>query len=291
MAKKPNVDLCPAPLVPGLMHREGALGVDIATGKAMATNTWISYITFGTDTLPTLSECTSLKSLVTQRQLSQNPSLKLFERVVQASHGIVGIDASFSIPLPLLEGRHWMEWVQTFPQRYPDAETFRAKLQAASPMGTELKRHTDTEAKTPFSPYNLRHYKQCFHTIHDVLRPLAMGQKASILPMHPPDANRPWVVESCPASILRDVLNKKPPSYKGKTLQHAQARHELLETLLALYPVVLSDEQRQQLLETTGGDALDSFIIAWHLTRLWNQKPEVFHQTFKTPYIHEGRVF
>jgi hypothetical protein len=210
---------------------------------------------------------------------------------MQATHGIVGIDASFSIPLPLLKGRNWLEWVQAFPQLYPDAEAFRARLQSASPLGTELKRHTDVEAQTPFSPYNLRHYKQCFHTVNDLLRPLAMGQKASVLPMLLPDANRPWVVESCPASILRGVLNKKPPSYKGKTSQHTEARALLLRTLLEVYPVLLSDETQQLLLGTTGGDALDSFIIAWHLTRTWNTNPAMFHPPFDAVYLNEGKVF
>jgi hypothetical protein len=60
--------------------------------------------------------------------------------------------------------------------------------------------------------------------------------------------------------------------------------------LQALFAVELSSTLRESLLTQAGGDALDSFIVAWHLCRLWQETPNVFVSK-DLPYRLEGFVY
>lgn len=271
------------------LHRDQFIGVDFATGRAMAGNTWIARLSQEAKGTWTLVELASLKTYMTQKGLSTNPTLKLFELLLQHPQALIGIDASFGIPASLMTHPTWEAWVQDFARLYPDAETFRRACQEESPPNKELKRQTDIEAKTPFSPYNLRHYKQTFTVLHDVLRPFLMAQKGSILPMQAPLPQKPWVVESCPASVLKTVM-PNVPVYKGKTLNCENARQRILVHLQARFPFEVSVDFQETLLSQSGGDALDSVMIAWQLCRLWQETPETFHQK-GLPYSREGFVF
>lgn len=270
------------------LGRSHFVGVDFATGKAMAGNTWLATIA-EIQGVWTLTHVSSLKDALTQKQLSTNPTLKLFESLLQHRQALVGVDASFGIPQGLHDYPTWLEWLDAFAQLYPSADAFRQACQQASPLGKELKRKTDIEAKTPFSPYNLRHYKQTFHVLHDVLRPFVMAQKGSVLPFMPMQAHKPCLVEACPASLLK-TLFKKVPSYKGKEASHAEAKRLILDTVQGLFAVEVSSPLRDTLLTQAGGDALDSFLIAWHLCRAWQENPDTFVPK-DLPYRLEGLVY
>jgi hypothetical protein len=269
--------------------REHFIGVDLATGRSMAGNTWIARLSQGAEGQWQVAELSSLKTYLTQKGLSTNPTLKLFELLLQHPNALIGIDASFGIPQSLMTQSTWEAWVQDFARLYPDADAFRQACQEASPPNKELKRQTDIEAKTPFSPYNLRHYRQTFTVVHDVLRPFLMAQKGSILPMQAPVPQKPWLVESCPASVLKTVMSKVPV-YKGKTADCEKARQAIVEHLQGEFPFQISVEFQETILSQSGGDALDSLLIAWHLCRLWQTTPDIFDQK-ALPYLREGFVF
>ena len=99
--------------------------------------------------------------------------------------GIFGFDFPFGLPEELVKenklvGKNrWEDFVLDFPEHYGNLEEFREKC-CKSISGRELKRLTDRESKTPFSPYNLRVYRQTFYGIRDILHPLI--QKACALP-------------------------------------------------------------------------------------------------------------
>jgi len=69
--------------------------------------------------------------------------------------------------------------------------------------GQELKRHADNAAHTPFSPYNLRIYKQTCYGISGILAPLVKADRACILSFHAPADEKPVILEICPASTLK----------------------------------------------------------------------------------------
>jgi|GEM_PF-719358 len=286
-----------------LYQREQFLGIDLATGKQMATHTWVACIET-VNGRPTLSECSALKDLDSGRGVSLSPTLTLYNFILQHTQSLIGIDASFGIPSELLSENRWDAWINAFPSLYTDADAFRERCQQGSPLSEkggskELKRQTDVEQKTPFSPYNLRHYRQTYVTLNDILRPLVAGQKVDVLPMQTGTTNHSWVVETCPASLIKRALNvKKTPVYKGKTDPHRMQRERILDTLLETDGVYISPEYRVMILDQTGGDALDSVIMAWYLYHLWRVNPEVFsvgdslrkHQP-DSLYLREGMVF
>lgn len=276
-----------------LHQRASVVGIDISGGAKPEKTTWLTRILLPADAMPVVEIADSLAQLPSERSAllhKTNPLLKLFEYVIQLPESIVGIDASFSLPQPLLPANTlWETWVQGFPSHYPTAEDFKAYC-VTQANGKELKRQTDVEAKTPFSPYNLRHYKQTYTTLREVLRPILMAGKAAVLPFQPVALGKPWVVESCPASILKRLGWQTP--YKGSQASHQFAREALLQWALTQYWVSIPTAVQQAYITNKTGDALDSFIIAWYLAQTWQQQPSVFiHSTTNSITLAEGRVF
>lgn len=172
---------------------------------------------------------------------------------------IFGLDFPFGLPKALVTEGTWEDFVLAFPSRHPGPEAFRRTCRQAA--GCELKRRTDRETRTPFSAYNVRIYRQAYYGIRDVLGPLVRGRSASVLPMQKPSPDRPWVVEICPASTLKDMGLYL--SYKGKTADYSAARRHILQALHDTGTVSIPDPAlRQTILADAGGDALDSVIAA-----------------------------
>ena len=82
--------------------------------------------------------------------------------------------------------------------------TFKTKCNDAA-GNNELKRKTDEETSTPFSPYNLRMFRQTYFGIKDILAPLVIDKIACVLPMQQPEQYKPWIIEICPASTLKNL--------------------------------------------------------------------------------------
>ena len=105
--------------------------------------------------------------------------------ILEQSPCAVGCDFPFSLPREIVTEPTWKSFVHEFAARHPDAESFkRWSLERAG--GRELRRLTDREARTPFSPYNLRLYRQTYFGIRDLLAPLIATGRVNVLPMQPP---------------------------------------------------------------------------------------------------------
>ena len=134
-----------------------------------------------------------------------------------------GLDFPFSLPRDLIAEPSWEEFLRSFPERYPDAQAFRRACREAT-GGREAKRLTDYDARTPFSAYNLRLYRQTYYGIRDVLRPLVLGRLACVLPMQPVQHHSAWLIEICPASTLKAFARQSrldlSAPYKGKAAAH-----------------------------------------------------------------------
>ena len=280
--------------VSNLHQRHCFVGVDISGGAKPEKTTWLTKIRVANGVVPTVEISASLAQLPSERSAllhKTNPFLKLFEWIIQDAEAIIGIDASFSIPKALFtKEADWESWVMALPSSYPTADDFKEKCQAQA-NGKELKRQTDIEAKTPFSPYNLRHYKQTYTTLREVIRPVLMAGKASVLPFQPVAMGKPWMVESCPASILKR-LGWDKVAYKGTQESHQFAREALLQQALKQFFVSVPVEIQQAYITNKTGDALDSFLIAWHLTQAWQADAGQFVNPAKFAIeVLEGRVF
>jgi hypothetical protein len=172
----------------------------------------------------------------------------------------LGLDFPFGLPAPLVEEENWGKFVLTFGNRYLDPKQFREACRKAV-CGKELKRQTDQERQTPFSPYNLRLYKQTYFGIRDVLAPLVKDQAACILPMQSASPHKPWVLEVCPASTLKQAGLYLHYKDKGKKEKHADDRALIFEKMReSASLLVKAPELRSRVVDDPRGDALDAVI-------------------------------
>jgi hypothetical protein len=212
----------------------------------------------------------------------------LCDFISEEKDGVFGFDFPFGLPRELVEKRNWEDFVLYFPENYSSPGEFRSKCRIST-MGRELKRITDVESKAPFSPYNLRVYRQTYYGIRDVLHPLVKEHLACVLPMQGASPGKPWVLEICPASTLKKLLQvKKLPSYKGASDQHYNVRglilNELTRTNLLSIPRLIRSKAK----DDSGGDALDSIIAAYSTFCAYRDD---FKVEYNENYSLEGYVF
>jgi hypothetical protein len=176
--------------------------------------------------------------------------------VVATPHAVIGCDFPFSLPRGLIEGASWTAFIDGF--RHADALTFYGHCRRLS-GGREPKRLTDVESKTPWCAFNIRLYRQSYHGMAELLRPLVVEGQALVLPMQMPAPGLAWLIETCPASALKHFGWRG--SYKGAAFNGA--RRQILRRLSeagVLAPLPQSLQRR--VVGDTGGDALDSIIAA-----------------------------
>jgi hypothetical protein len=197
---------------------------------------------------------------------------------------VYGMDFPFTLPRTMLGDRTWEQFVLSFKDRFSSPEQFRTWCRQAD-KGRERKRHTEEDARVPFAAYNLRLYRQTYYGIRDVIRPLVVDKKVWVPPIQQPNLDRPWLMETCPASALKrlDLYS----SYKGDSTIHCEQRSRILSTLLDRGDLYLADASLENvLLEDPGGDALDSLIAA--MIAFWNA-PHPIPEDMNDP--REGYVY
>ena len=167
-----------------------------------------------------------------------------------------------------MNGQTWLQFIRTFADALCHAAGLSTGVLARAAHGRELKRRTEIETKTPFSPYNLRLYRQTYYGLRDVIAPLVRERSVRVLPMQSSRSGVPSLIEICPASTLKQMDWYRP--YKGRSVEQRAARLMIWRSLqregvqLAgrLKPIVLADPE---------GDALDSILAAWAAYRSLTQ--------------------
>jgi hypothetical protein len=204
-----------------------------------------------------------------------------------AGEAVVGCDFPFGLPASLAGPRHWEAFLGGFAGRFEGPEAFRAWCRERA-GGEERRRATDREAKTPFSPYNHRLFRQTYPGLASLLAPLVAAGEVCVLPMQEPSPRRPWLVEVCPASTLRQLGLRRP--YKGRGSERRRARAAILDALEARERVDLADASlRARLIADPGGDALDAVVAALAARRVLAD-PSVLAPA-SGAYAVEGRVY
>lgn len=179
--------------------------------------------------------------------------------IASADAAVFGCDFPLGLPRSVIDAPTWAELVQTFHQRYPTPDSFREECFRAA-GGAELRRATDVETATPFSPYNLRMYRQTYFGIRDVVGPLVTRDLITVRPMLPYIPDRSILIEVCPASTLKREGLYLP--YKGKSPKQQAAREHILDALVANHSIQVAQPIRTVAIEDAAGDALDSLIAA-----------------------------
>ncbi len=163
-----------------------------------------------------------------------------------------GLDFPFSLQKEALGEENYATWLEKFAARYPDSQALRDS-------GFDARRETDIAAKTPFSPLNLRLYRQTYHGIGEVLAPLR-ASGARVLPFDTPENQKLWLLEICPASLLK--REKLYLSYKGKSYSQHQNRAIIAREMASRVPFEWSAATEKRALEDSEGDALDAVLAA-----------------------------
>ena len=187
-------------------------------------------------------------------------ALRVF--IAATPDGIFGCDFPFSLPRAHIETASWTDFIGDF--FHADALAFYTHCRRIS-GGREPKRATDRESKTPWCAFNIRLYRQSYHGMAELLRPLVIGREALVLPMQAPARGRPWLIETCPASALKHLGWRG--SYKGAGFK--DARRQILRRLSATQLLArLPRSLQERVVEDMGGDALDSIIAALATARV-----------------------
>ena len=211
--------------------------------------------------------------------------------IADAGDAAFGCDFPFSLPKDLIEAESWSEFLERFPERFGSEADFRESCtDSALRLGDrkELRRRTDIEAAAPFSPYNLRIYRQTYYGIRDLLSPLVAKNLVNVPPLHDSGEDVPWLLEVCPASTLK--ASGLYGSYKDAR-GSVEARETILQALEESGRVGFADRAvRSRVLADSKGDALDSVIAAEAAFRAVADLERIV-QIHRFPYYLEAYIY
>lgn len=250
------------------MTRRRVIGVDFSGARQAGDHIWIAVGTQANGRL-TLESCRPARDLPGGARDRHSALAALRAFLAGEKRAAAGLDFPFSLPRPLIPETRWVSFLHAFPGRYPDAESLREACRSAA-RGRELKRFTDIAAKVPFSPYNLRLYRQTHAGIAEVLLPLVQSDAARVVPIQAPVPGKVLLAETCPASLLKRLHLYAP--YKGRGEALRDRRRALIKKLenkgLLTEP---NKSLSERLVDDRGGDALDAVlaaVVAANLPRL-----------------------
>jgi len=235
-------------------------GIDFSGAQDAGKKIWIAEGVVKTDLL-LIEDCFMARDLQGSGNELDICLLALKDFIKENQDAAFGLDFPFGLSYVLVKQESWKEFIIAFPNLYDGPDHFR-QTSFSNAGNRELKRKTDEEAETPFSPYNLRIFKQTYYGISEILHPLIQNNHACVLPMQKPAPKKPWIIEICPASTLQS-LKLYHLQYKGRTDQHRHNRWEILQEIVRIGPIHIDQpEICRKIIEDTGGDALDSVIAA-----------------------------
>ncbi|MDW7733020.1 MAG: hypothetical protein SCH66_11405 [Methanolobus sp.] len=266
--------------------RHRIFGVDFSGSKTACNKIWISEAVIESDILR-LRSCYPVKDIVPGKKKDRDSCLLALRSLISSNKdSVFGMDFPFSLPGKLLFTDDWESFVLGFAEKYASAEQFRSEMREFT-QKKELKRLTDTEVKAPFCVYNLRLYRQTYFGIRDILLPLLREDRACIIPMHEPEADKPWLMEICPASTLKKEGLYIP--YKGKSNREKEAREHILEKMEER-GILIKSSIKDSVIGNTDGDALDSILAAFAVSKAIPQLEETL-SSLQPIYLLEGHTF
>ena len=283
---RPSTDYNPVVTTMKATMRDRVIGVDFSGARDAGRRIWVARGTAKRDRLQ-IESCQPAEDLPGSGRARAESLRALGDLILAENRSAVGLDFPFGLPQALVVYDDWEWFVLGFPRDYASPEALRAACLKAA-KGRELKRVTDRQTQTPFSPYNIRLYRQTFYGIRDLLRPLVITDRARVLPMQEPAEDMPWLLEICPASTLKRAMLYAP--YKGREDSHRSARNRALAALERRVIAIQDPAVRSTILNDAGGDALDSVIAAAATFQsLGGSLPGVRQSS--DPYAIEGYVY
>ena len=233
------------------MTNRPILGIDFSGAALAGDKIWVARAHYQNENL-VFHELSPARDLPDGAQERDVAVAALVKYIQNFDAPICGFDFPFSLQSDELDRDNWRDWVLSLPARFAGADEFRAAYVGA-------KRATDMRAKTPFAPLNLRLYRQTYFGIAGVLAPL-LRVGALALPFDKPTLDATWLLEICPASLLK--REKLYFSYKGKSDAQRENRERILTECQTRFGLQIPDAMRQIALADSEGDALDAILSA-----------------------------
>ena len=276
------------------------LGVDIsASASAAHRKTWLTRATVADGTI-------RFDAPVPAADLPHEPRGRdaVFDALRETATrldtpAVIGLDAPFSLPEPIVEATSWEAFLASFPDAFADPDAFqtachRRTAQATDGAKKEIRRRCDARFDG-LCPYNRFIFRITYHTLASILRPVvgaggaggnggnggtadanananACDANAAAWPFQPSAATAGRVfLETYPAAVLQSRLDVRSTTYKD-TNDDPAFRRAVTERILASDRVKKAATPHTAVLDATvndtAGDAVDSLLAAW-ATALW----------------------
>lgn len=236
--------------------RSSFFGVDFSGAKDAGRKIWICHGIKYRGSL-NLEYSVSLEELAGTKERNECHQF-LCDLITTNTNAVFGIDFPFGLPLEVTGDQEWRDFVLQFPKKYPDAEMFRENCRMQT-KNREFKRRSEKEKRAPFSPYNLRLYRQTYYGIRNILHPLIKENLACAPPMQNADPDKPWIAEICPACTLKEMGLYQP--YKGRE-ESKKSQRIMIVKRLSRMDIVINEDVEAAAINNSEGDALDSILAA-----------------------------
>jgi hypothetical protein len=258
--------------------RSTLLGIDFSGAALAGEKIWVSraVIEKGALHFDFLERASNLPEGAPERETALTALLTWIKSQQGAR---CGFDFPFSLVREAIPDASYGAWLKNFSTRYPTAEDLKS-------CGYGEKRATDIAAKTPFSPLNLRLYRQTYYGIRDVLAPL-YESGACILPFDEPDPHHTWLLEICPASLLK--REKLYLSYKGKSAAQRLNRETIAQEMGSRTLFSWDERLKEKALGDPEGDALDAVLSAICVFNALQKADEL--KAHSETDLFEGKVY
>ncbi len=130
-------------------------------------------------------------------------------------------------------------------------------------------------------------FRQTYFGIKDILAPLVIDRAACVLPMQQPEQYKPWIIEICPASTLKNL--NLYGGYKGNSREARKKREHVLNEIQIIGFAKVKEELWSVIIDNRKGDAIDSVIAAVAVSR--TIQDNVLLTVRDEDYSIEGHVY
>lgn len=232
------------------------VGIDFSGAQDAGRHIWIAEGTVSSGELSIL-QCNRASDI-----FGRSDKTLVFEELVDWIESLatttVGIDFPFGVPeviaSVMFEANSWSGFVDS--QLWSGLTPDRFRQQCKNLSNSEV-RDTDALHRAD-CPHDLRIYKQTFHGIRDILKPL-LDRDVSVAPMV--NNGNPTVLETYPAATLAREDDLFAASYKNdRSSRNRMAQN--VQALSGLQDLNISAIPNNKIIDNQRGDALDSIIAA-----------------------------
>jgi len=232
------------------------VGIDFSGAQDAGKKIWIAEGTVSSGTLK-LSQCNQASDI-----FDRTDKMPVFKRLVDWINSLgaatVGIDFPFGVPKvvanAMFQANSWTKFVNRPLWSGLNPDQFRKQCQNL--CKSEV-RDTDAVHRAD-CPHSQRIYKQTFHGIRDILRPL-LNRNVSVAPM----ANNgdPTILETYPSATLAREDSLFAARYKHSSSPRNRLTRNV-QALSGIQDLDVSTIPDSKIIDNRGGDALDSIIAA-----------------------------